>query len=260
MKKLLTLALAATMAFSMVACSAPATSDKLVMGTTADYPPFEFHILEDGVDQILGIDISVGEAIAAEMGKELEIIDMVYDNLFILMNQGKADMVIAAIEVSDERLKNATPSDPYYTDLPPMILVKKENLDQFQSLADFDGSVVGAQTSTTKADIITNDMTGSTPLLLSSVVDLVNNLNYDKCVAVVLDGAVALKYAETNPDLAILEAISLGAAAPYHVWVEKDDPKGLLPDINAAIATLLEGDTMENIIATANEQSANALS
>lgn len=232
----------------------------LVLGTSADYPPFEFHILQDGQDTIVGIDVFVAQQIAEDMGAELEIVDMNFDNLLTLMAQGNCDMVLAAMESKPERLEAADCSDPYYTDLPPVIVTKAENASLYTSLEDFSGKSVGAQTGTTKADIITDQMTGANPVLLTTVGDLINQLVYDKVDAVVLDGAVANKYVESNPDLAIVESISLGdSMEPYRVWVAKGDPKGLLDDINASIATMTENDSLVDFIDKANELSSQAM-
>ncbi len=235
--------------------------DVLVYGTSPDYPPFEFRILEDGQDTVVGIDVSLAYQIAEDMGTELQITDMSFDTLLNLMAKGECDMVIAAMETTPERENAATPSDPYYTDLPAMILVKEENIDQFTSFESFDGLSVGAQSGTTKADMIGEFMPGATALLIPGVTDLINSLTYDKCSALILDGAVALQYAEAHDGLAVLEVeeMALGEALPYCVWVEKDDPKGLLPSINATIAKVLEDGSMDAFIEEANELSSSAL-
>jgi polar amino acid transport system substrate-binding protein len=244
MKKIISIVLSVMMLLSVLAgCAAGSTEGKLVYATSADYPPFEFHMLdENGKDVIVGIDVSVAKKIAEDMGLELEIVDISFDNLLTAMDKGECDMVIAAMEQDAERDKVADFSDPYYTDLPPMIVVKKGNEGNYSALADFSGKTVGAQSGTTKLDIVTNDMTGANSKALASVTDLINELVYDKVDAVVLDGAVAKKYAAANDKLAIVEAVSLGdAAAPFHVWVQKDDPKSLLGDINAAIKDVVDG-------------------
>ena len=254
MKKIIAIALTALMLAAMLCgCTANTTKGKLVLGTSADYPPFEFHMLnEKGEDVIVGIDVFVAEKIAEDMGLELEIVDISFDNLLTAMDKGQCDIVIAAMELNDERDLVADFSDPYYTDLPPMILVKAENVDQFTGLDSFAGLVVGAQTGTTKADIVTNDLTGAELLSLATVNDLVNNLVYDKCSAIVLDGAVAVQYAEANADLVVCEAVSLGEAAePYRVAVKEGDPKGLLESINKTIEQILKDGTMNQYIAEA---------
>ena len=260
MKKIIAIALTALMlAAIFCGCTANTTKGKLVLGTSADYPPFEFHMLnEKGEDVIVGIDVFVAEKIAEDMGLELEIVDISFDNLLTAMDKGQCDIVIAAMEANAERDLVADFSDPYYTDLPPMILVKKDAVDQFTGLDSFAGLTVGAQTGTTKEDIVTNDLVGAELLSLATVNDLVNNLVYDKCSALVLDGAVAMQYAEANADLVVAE-ISLGDAYPYSVAVKEGDPKGLLESINKSIAKMLDDGSMEMFISDANAMSVAAL-
>lgn len=256
--KLMALVLAmATVCSLMAACSSDKNDNVIVLGTSADYPPFESMALNSDLtdkyadiveknpgsnDSYYGIDIAMAKAIAKKMGKTLKIVNMSFDNLITALGKGEIDFVIAAMEKDGERENGATPSDPYYTDLPAMIVVKKENLSKYTTMADFSGKTVGAQSGTTKLDIVTDVMTGAQSKALTSVTDLINEVIYDKVDAVVLDGAVAKKYAAANDKLAIVEAVSLGdSAAPFHVWVQKDDPKGLLTDINAAIKEAVDG-------------------
>ena len=261
MKKIIAIVLCALMLTAVLCgCAQNETKGKLVLGTSADYPPFEFHMLDaDGKDVIVGIDVSVAYKIAEDMGLELEIVDIGFDNLLTAMDKGQCDIVIAAMEQDAERDLVADFSDPYYTDLPPMVLVKAENVEQFTGLDSFAGLTVGAQTGTTKEDIVVNDMTGAELLSLATVNDLVNSLVYDKCVAVVLDGAVAQQYAASNPDLVVCTAVSLGEAYPYRVAVKEGDPKGLLESINKTLAKITTDGTMDKYIAEAEANSANAL-
>jgi polar amino acid transport system substrate-binding protein len=78
MKKLVTVLLVALMVFALAACnSSSGKDDKLILGTSADYAPFEFIYLDDdGNQQYAGIDISPAKKIAEDMGKELEIVNM----------------------------------------------------------------------------------------------------------------------------------------------------------------------------------------
>lgn len=206
----------------------------IIYGTSADYAPYEFHTLIDGKDTIVGYDVSLAKFIAEEAKMDIEIKDIGFDFLIQELKNGTIDMVIAAMEEDPERAKEADFSDPYYTDEPPMILVRKADTANFKTIADFSGKTVGAQAATTKEDLVTTDMEGAKLLSLTTVPDLINNLLFNKCDAVVLDAAVARQYADVNTDLVISD-VALGVAAPYRVAVKKGDPKNLLPTINAAI-------------------------
>ncbi len=267
MKKFMAMLLALVMALSLVACGSTASTDSttddasgdtaekttLVVGVSADYAPFEFMYPDENGEMVYGgIDISVAQYVADEMGLTLQVENMSFDNLLTSLDKGDFDMVLSAMEATPDRLENADFSDPYYTDVPPAILVKADKADSYKTLADFNGKSVGAQTATTKLDMV-NEMEGVTPVALSSVLDLVNELVYDKVDAILVDGGVAEQYAASNPDLVVAAASSdLGEAAPYCIAVQKGDPKGLLDGINAAIAKMTSENKIETFIADAD--------
>ena len=263
MKKMIAMLLALVMALSLAACGEKANDGntdndtaktELVLGTSADYAPFEFMYPDDSGEMVYGgIDVSVAKYIAEDMGLTLKVENMGFDYLLPSVDKGDCDIVLAAMEATPERLENADFSDPYYTDVPPAILVKADKAEQYKTLADFAGKTVGAQTATTKLDMV-NEMEGVTPVALQSVLDLVNELVYDKVDAILVDGGVAKEYAASNPDLVIADASAeLGEATPYCVAVAKGDPKGLLPAINAAIAKMNEANMLETFIADAGK-------
>ena len=271
-KNVLAMGLALTMALGLTACgsssngsassgAASGSASQNDASTSADYPPFEFHVLQDGEDKIVGIDVFLGEQIAEDMGAEFEVVHMDFNNLFTLLNQGQCDMVIAAAEIDEEGVRPAAAdySDGYYSDLPPKIVVRAGDEGNYTSLEDFAGKAVGAQTATTKETIVTKYMTGADLVSMSSVVDLVNNLVYGKCDALVLDGAVADQYLASNSDLAAVDIDMSSYVEPYRVWVAKGDPKGLLPSINETIAKVLSDGTMDGFIEKADELSSQAL-
>ena len=231
----------------------------LVFATSADYAPFEFIVLDENNEQkYVGIDVSVAQAIADDMGMELQVVNMDFDSLMANLQKGDADIVLAAIEVTEERLEAADFSDPYYTDLPAMILVKADKAEEYTSVESFSGKSVGAQTGTTKVDIVNETLTGANLVALTSVNDLVNQLVYDKVDAIVVDGAVAMQYAQANSDLVVAD-VSLGEAAPFCVAVQKGDPKGLLTSINATIAKLLADGSIDTFAAEADALSDQAI-
>ena len=138
MKKLIALMLAMLMALSLVACGGTANNDantdgdtqdsetkkELVVGVSADYAPFEFMYPDESGEMVYGgIDISVAQYIADELGLTLKVENMGFDYLLTSLDKGDFDMVLSAMEATPDRLQNADFSDPYYTDVPPALLV-----------------------------------------------------------------------------------------------------------------------------------------
>lgn len=242
---------------SLTACGGEtdgnAEKTTLVLGTSADYAPFEFMYPDESGEMVYGgIDIYTAEYVADYMGMDLQIENMSFNNLLTSLDKGQFDMVLADIEITDERKELADFSDPYLTELAPQFLVKKENADQYKSYADFEGATIGAQTATTKLDIL-NEIPGVNVVALQSVLDMIKEVSYGKVDAILVDGSVAQQYQATNEDLVALSFDELGTSANVCIAVQKGDPKNLLPELNAAIAKMTEENKIEEFKAQAND-------
>ena len=257
-KKIITVSLIMIMALAaMTGCGGEQAKEDemttLVLGTSADYAPFEFMYPDENGDmQYGGIDIYVSQYIADYMGLELQVENMSFNNLLTSLGKGQFDMVLADIEATDERKEAADFSDPYLTELAPQFLVKAENADQFKSYSDFEGKTIGAQTATTKYNII-SEIPDVSPVALQNVLDLIKEVSYGKVDAILVDGSVAQQYQASNDDLVALSFDELGTSADVCVSVAKGDPKGLLPKINEAIAKMNEENKIEEFKKTAND-------
>lgn len=93
---------------------------KLVMGTNAAFAPFEY--LEG--TKIVGFDISLSQAIAADQGKQLEVSNMDFDALIPALTAGQIDFIAAGMSVTPERLENVDFTDTYYASK-QVVIVKK---------------------------------------------------------------------------------------------------------------------------------------
>lgn len=257
-KKIITVSLIMIMALAaMTGCGGEQAKEDemttLVLGTSADYAPFEFMYPDENGDmQYGGIDIYVSQYIADYMGLELQVENMSFNNLLTSLGKGQFDIVLADIEATEERKQAADFSDPYLTELAPQFLVKAENADQFKSYSDFEGKTIGAQTATTKYNII-SEIPDVSPVALQNVLDLIKEVSYGKVDAILVDGSVAQQYQASNDDLVALSFDELGTSADVCVAVAKGDPKGLLPKINEAIAKMNEENKIEEFKKTAND-------
>lgn len=93
---------------------------KLVMATNAEFPPYEFREGED----FAGIDVDMAKAIADILGKELVIDDMKFDSIIAAVQTGKADIGVAGMTITEDRLESIDFTDSYYTGR-QVIIVKK---------------------------------------------------------------------------------------------------------------------------------------
>ena len=93
----------------------------LTMATNATFQPYEYY---DG-DKIVGIDVDIAQAIADELGMELEIEDIAFDSIIPEIVSGKADMALAGMTVTEDRKASVDFSDTYAT-ASQMIIVKED--------------------------------------------------------------------------------------------------------------------------------------
>ena len=89
------------------------------MATNATFPPYE---MTTDAGTIEGIDVDTAQAIAEKLGLELQIDDMDFDAALLSVQQGKADIAMAGITVTDERMAVMSFSDSYATGIQSVIV------------------------------------------------------------------------------------------------------------------------------------------
>ena len=119
--------LALSLLLTLCACS---RSNKLIIGTDATYPPFEF---VDETGQISGVDIEVGREIGKALGREVEFRNINFDGLVTALRTGSIDLVISAMTATPERRKSIDFSEPY---VKTGLAVLVANNSTIQSAAD----------------------------------------------------------------------------------------------------------------------------
>lgn len=92
----------------------------LIMATNAAFEPYEFYRDQ----KIVGIDADMAQAVCDKLGMELQIEDMEFDSIINAVTSGKADMGVAGMTVTEDRLQSVDFSDPYTT-ATQVIIVRK---------------------------------------------------------------------------------------------------------------------------------------
>ena len=262
LKKILGLTLAAMMTISLVGCSSSSdntdettSKDKLqqikdagvlVVGTSADYAPYEFHVIEDGQDKIVGFDVSLAEEIADELDVELEIKEMDFDALITALPAGKIDLIISGMNPTEKRKKAVDFSEIYYT-ANHGILVKAEDVDKYTDFSDLDGLKVGAQLGSTQAELASTLIKDADFQLLSNVNNLILELKSGKVDAIVMESAVAQIAVKNNPELAVGKPVYEETEGGNAVAIAKGN-KDLVNVVNKVISRVVEDGTMNKYI------------
>ena len=278
MKKLLTFLLALTLLFSLFACNSTEEEDgqengdsnqngetaqtsgdlsridkikqegTLRIGTSADYPPYEFHTEIDGVDTIVGFDIALCQYIADDLGVELEITDMSFDSLLISLQQDKFDIVAAGMSPDEERLKAADFTDKIF-ESEQSIILRKADVALYPTTAELAGASIGVQKGTIQEGIaegITDKV-----VKLTKLSELITELKTGKVDAVCIDYPCATAYVSGNDDL-IVSDIEIEYEGPGTCLAVQKGETEWVEYLNGIIQTVNEDGTMDQFIAEAS--------
>ncbi len=174
---------------------------KIVMGTSADYKPYEFVETVNGKETIVGWEVDMAQEIAKELGVKLEIKNIPFETLLGLLPLKQADMIVAAVTITPDRQASVDFSTPYH-DGGQKLLVLKENT-AVKGAADLKGKKVAAQLGSTGEELagkIEGAQVRSTESFEAAVLDLLAK----KTDAVVGDKTVVENYAKINDKLQVV--------------------------------------------------------
>ena len=240
MKKILALVLVC-----MFVLTGMAMAETLKMGTNAAFPPYEFY--DDETGEIVGIDAEVAAAIAEQLGYELEIIDMDFDSLIPAVANGKIDMVLAGLTVTEERKQNVDFTASYATGVQVVIVKEDSDITLDALFAEGASHKIGVQQGTTGDLYSTWDLedTGlATIERFKTGTDAVLALTAGKVDCVVIDNEPAKNFVAANEGLKILDTEYI--TEEYAIALAKGSE--LTATIDAALANLIAGGTLQSIV------------
>jgi ABC-type amino acid transport substrate-binding protein len=211
-------------------------SGVLVLGTAADYAPYIFHKVKNGSDSIVGFDLEIAKAIAAELGVELKIQDMKFNGLLAALKADSIDLIVAGMAPTEERKKSVDFSDNYLDAL-QSIMIRTEDKDKYKSLEDFKGKTLGVQTSSTQEKIAKEEIPNANYVSVPEIPNLVLELKNKKIDGLVIESTVGLGYTKKYADLYTSTVQFKNSKKGSAIAVNKGN-EDLLKVINSVIAKL----------------------
>jgi polar amino acid transport system substrate-binding protein len=129
MKKIITLILAMAMIFAFAGCQSEdaTTAQKVIFGTNAEFPPFEYVTANGVLGEYDGIDMAIVKQIGEDMGAEIVIENMEFDSLIMALANGQIDASISGMTITEERKETVDFSVPYYK--ATQVMIVKEDSD-----------------------------------------------------------------------------------------------------------------------------------
>ena len=239
MKKVLSLILVMMFAFTGLAMA-----ETIIMGTNAEFPPYEYY---DG-DTIVGIDAEIAQAIADKLGCELVIEDMAFDSIIASVQSGKINFGMAGMTVTPEREQQVSFTTSYATGVQVIIVPEGSDITSTDDLFNREGTLIGVQMATTGDLYCTWDLEDAglaTVERYNKGADAIAALVSGKVDCVVIDNEPAKAFVAANEGLVILDTEY--TTENYAICVNKDEAE-FLEKINGALEELINDGTVQSII------------
>ncbi len=195
----------------------------LILATSADYKPYEFHDTSSGQDKIVGFDIDIADAIAKKLHFQYKIQDMDFNGLVGALQSHRADFVIAGMSPTDDRKKSVDFSDLYYQ--AKMTIVSKKG-SPYTTIDSLKGKRVGAQLGSIQ-ETEAKKIPGATVDSLNTIPAIVQQVITGRDDGAIIEDTVAKGYVQQYPQLQMTYIPNLtadGAAIAFpkgSPWVDK---------------------------------------
>ncbi|UXS82613.1 ABC transporter permease subunit [Staphylococcus aureus] len=206
---------------------------ELRVGLSADYAPMEFEHTVNGKTEYAGVDIDLAKKIAKDNNLKLKIVNMSFDSLLGALKTGKIDIIISGMTSTPERKKQVDFSDSYMM-TKNIMLVKKDKVNEYKDIKDFNNKKVGAQKGTEQEKIAQTEIENASITSLSRLPDVILALKSGKVEGAVVEKPVAEAYLKQNPKLGISNVKFNEEEKDTVIAVPKDSPK-LLSQVNKTI-------------------------
>ncbi|KGX92881.1 ABC transporter substrate-binding protein [Pontibacillus halophilus JSM 076056 = DSM 19796] len=218
---------------------------KLVMGTSADYKPYEF-IDTDQSEDIIGFDIDIANHIADELGYELEVRNMDFNGLVAALNSNKVDFVISGMTPTEKRKEQVDFSDIYYVAKDAIVF---NGEDGYKELSDLEGKTVGVQLGSIQEELakdLEQEIDGLKIKSLDTIPNLVQELKAGRIDATIIENTVSKGYLEANDGLGQFEVNDQGEQGSAIAFPQGNDE--LVQQFNEEISNMKESGKMDELI------------
>ncbi|WP_207871639.1 polar amino acid transport system substrate-binding protein [Enterococcus sp. DIV2402] len=244
---------------------------KLVIGTSPDFPPYEFYILNDKNEkEIVGSDIALAKAVADEIGVELEIKATDFNGVLANIQTNSVDLGISGFVATEQREGIMDFSEGYQQEVNngfQGILVPKEIAEKYQTLDDLKAAnlTIGAQGGSIQFETASTLTDAKNIKQFGTMDAAVLALNSGDIQAVTVSTSSVEPLLTTFPDLVILpkETFNLDPENKYGTNVigfpKGDDTESLITVVNEVIKENNDNGNLAKWREESEEQAVNAL-
>ncbi|GAB6182014.1 basic amino acid ABC transporter substrate-binding protein [Desulfotomaculum defluvii] len=206
---------------------------KLVAAADATFAPFEF---ADASGKYVGFDLDLIDAIAKEMGYQLEFQSMAFDGIIPALQSSQVDCAVTAMTITPERQKVVNFSEPYYK--AGQIVVVQASNNEVNSIVDLKGKTIAVQSGTTGAMEAEKATDKGKVTYFTGADQALQELKNGAADAVIIDYPVAAYFIQQgNKEVKMVGDIM--SSEEYGIAVPKDKEQ-ILDDINTGLKKIKE--------------------
>lgn len=221
------------------------TDGTLKVAVSPDYPPFEN--LENG--EYVGFEIELCEALAAEMGLQVEFVPMQFDAIVpAIAAGGQADIGASGFSVTPERAEQINFTSTFYVDDQAVAVMGDSPLASDTSALNSADVTIAVQSGTTGESYARENYPNATIQPYGNSTDAFAAMQAGQADAVCTNMAVVNKMIATAYNDAVVVATS--ATGEEYAMVVSQDNAALLAAVNDALATLQANGTIDQLLET----------
>lgn len=225
-------------------------SKKLIVGLSADFPPYEFKIKNaNGDNEIVGFDVEIAKEIAKDLGAEVEFKDMLFDSLLNELDSGRVDLVISGLSPKPERAEQVDLSQIYYKAEQSVVSVTKDK-DKYKTMESLEGLKIGVQKGSIQEDIA-KTVPGAKLTSLGKINDIIMQLKSGRVDVAIIEGPVAESFVKNVEGISITDAKPVTEDEGYVVGVKKGN-KEMLDQVNATLDRLIGDGSIDKFVTEAS--------
>ena len=213
-------------------------TDELVMVTEAGFAPYEYY----EKDKIVGVDIDIANEIAKSMNKELVVKDIFFDSIINELNSGKADIALAGMSITPERLEEVDFSIEYIKSRQVVIVKSDSNISDIDKIYD---KKIAVQLGSVADTFVTKKNIEKNIVRQKKYLSMIEDIKADKVDVIIMDELPAKEIIKENDNLKILDGYVFEDS--YGIAVKKGN-SDLLDKINKVLEELINNGKIDDYV------------
>lgn len=249
-KSIAALLLASTM---LAGCGAKGKSDSkdaladikdkgtITVGLEGDWQPWSYH--DSDTNKVIGYDADVARAIAKKLGVKVKLVEAPWESLFAGLDDGRYDLVINGVEITDERKEKYDFSEPYAY-IHTALVVRNDNTD-INGFDDLKGKkTVNSIGSTymTMAEKYGAEATG-----VSTLDETIQNVIDGRADATLNTEDSIATYLQEKPDAPIKVVATTDDSSKVAIPMKKSGTASLKKAVNKALSDMSDDGSLAEI-------------